>query len=55
MSTMSEAAILLKRLKELENGIDHESDHFEADWALLRYINIPEITKAFQAIPKWYA
>lgn len=56
MSEMSDLDILEQRLKALKDfGNDHTSDHKAADWALLRYINVPEITEAFEAIPKWYA
>ena len=60
MSEMNNLDVLLQRLKKIggsENNSkhDHTNDHIEADWALLRYINVPEITKAFTEIPKWYA
>lgn len=47
---------LLTELAELntENG-DVETQHLLADKALLRYINDPEITEAFNEIEKWYA
>ena len=45
---------LFEKLKSLNSG-DKEKDHIEADKALLKYINDPEITKAFEAIEKWYA
>lgn len=35
-------------------GGDREADHLEADRLLLEYIDDPEVTKAFENIPKWY-
>ena len=56
MSKMKEVDILLQRLKKIK---DHKEsaveNHIQADWALLRYINVPEITQIFNEIPKWYA
>jgi len=46
---------LLARLKECQQNGDHESAHCEADDALLEFINDDEVTKAFNAIEKWYA
>lgn len=46
---------LLVELRELAELTDHETAHDLADKALLRYINIPEITKSYNAIEKWYA
>lgn len=34
---------------------DPEGDHLDADKALLKYINDPEITEAFHNIKKWYS
>lgn len=56
---------LLKRLKELKTETDKWSNkirsditpleaHEEADDLLLNYISDIEITKAFDAIEKWY-
>lgn len=45
---------VLKRLRSLHSG-DEEVDHLDADGALLEYINDPEISQAFNEIPKWYA
>ena len=42
-------------LSILKNRDDPESDHLDADKALLKYINDPEITKAFNDIKKWYS
>lgn len=36
-------------------GEDLEAGHVVADDALLKYIDDPEITAAFEAVPKWYA
>jgi hypothetical protein len=48
---------LLAKLRELGDrvGFGTESDHIEADRALLEYIGDPEITEAFGNIEKWYA
>ena len=49
---------LLKLLHDrAEEGFDGdvEAIHSEADEALLAYLNDDEITKAFGAVPKWYA
>lgn len=37
------------------NFNDPEGDHLDADRALLKYINDPEITEAFNNIKKWYS
>jgi hypothetical protein len=41
-------------LSILRTHNDPEKDHKDADKALLKYINDPEITKAFNDIKKWY-
>lgn len=51
---------LLARLNELyddvvEKDADQEATHQEADNLLLEYIGDPEISRAFNAIPKYYA
>lgn len=47
---------LLRNLKELaELKHDPEVAHSEADELLINYINDPEIEKAFEEVPKWYA
>lgn len=46
---------LLKRLKDLATVGDAESAHLEADKQLLEYINDKEISKAFNAIERWYS
>lgn len=45
---------LLAKLRALRGG-DPESDHLEADRALLEFIADPEVTVAFNAIDRWYA
>jgi hypothetical protein len=45
---------LLARLKECAE-MDEEGGHYEADKALLEFIGDPEITKAFEALHRWYA
>lgn len=47
---------LIQRLKDLAyDQLDEEMEHIDADNALLEFINDPEITKAYEAINKWYA
>ena len=49
-------AEVISRLQELEGDDgDIEASHAEADELLLQYINDPEIEKAFEEVPKWYA
>ena len=49
-------AEVISRLQELEGDYgDIEASHAEADELLLQYINDPEIEKAFEEVPKWYA
>jgi hypothetical protein len=49
-------AELINKLNELAKlNEDPEAAHCDADDELLKYINDPEITKAFNAVPKWYA
>ena len=48
---------LIKKLelcKDLGNA-DIEAAHFNADEALLDYLNDKEIIKAYSEVPKWYA
>lgn len=45
---------LLEKLRSFHTD-DEESDHVNADDALIEYINDPEVTEAFNAIKKWYA
>lgn len=49
-----ELLLKLKFLLEECEG-DEEENHIQADNLLLKYINDPEIEKAFRVIPKWYA
>lgn len=48
---------LIADLRELtrRKSRDTESIHQEADQLLLRFINDPEVTAAYKAVPKWYA
>jgi len=36
-------------------SFDQEMAHVYADEALIAFINDPEVTAAYEAIPKWYA
>ena len=48
--------VLLKSLGEIAKiGGDQEAAHLAADRALIQYINDPEVKKAYEKIPKWYA
>ncbi len=47
--------MLLKKLKAYAKYLDTESAHYEADQALLQYINDPEIVEAYRAVEKWYS
>lgn len=51
------AALLdaLKAAAENADTTDIEIVHGNADAALLAYINDPEVTAAYEAVPKWYA
>jgi hypothetical protein len=46
---------LLAKLRECQKGGDIEDDHYEADQALLEFINDKDVTEAYEAIEKWYA
>ena len=46
---------LLAFLAECAACGDNEMAHSEADTALIEFINDPEITKAYDAVGKWYA
>ena len=52
---MDKKKILLERLKLCDKATDKEAAHLVADGALLKYINDPEITEAFEDLIKWYA
>lgn len=45
---------LIEKLKKLEHG-DEEINHSNADDLLLEFIDIPQVTEAFNKIDKWYA
>lgn len=48
---------LLNKLEEIaaRHGDDPENDHWDADVALLEFIDDVEITAAYNGIHKWYA
>lgn len=46
---------LLAKLKECEEGGDVEGGHYDADAALIEYINDPDVREAYERIEKWYA
>ena len=48
---------LIEKLKAIRQAgdWDRESNHIEADKALLEYINDPNVTAAFNVIDKWYS
>lgn len=46
---------LIAKLKEIALNSDTEVAHVDADAALLEFINDKDVTKAFDAIDKWYA
>lgn len=46
---------LLAKLKMAKQNPDTEEGHWDADAALVRYINDEDIREAFQDVPKWYA
>mgnify|MGYP001581603131 CR=1 FL=1 len=48
-------ATLLKALRKALLSNDTEGAHVDADEALIVFINDPEITTAYYAVPKWYA
>jgi hypothetical protein len=52
--TKEEALDMLRRLAE-ESKLNAEEPHADADDVLLRLIDDPEITQAYQAVEKWYA
>lgn len=45
---------LLECLLNLRDAGDPAETHREADEALLKYIDLPEITAAFMALKRWY-
>lgn len=49
---------LLASLRELAGhgyNTDVEATHAEADELILRYLNDPEVEKAFEDVPRWYS
>lgn len=46
---------LINKLYAVRELHDQESEHWEADALLLQFINDPDIRKAYENIPKWYA
>lgn len=46
---------LLKCLRRLKKSDDTENAHWEADEALLEFIDDADIMIAYKAIAKWYA
>lgn len=47
---------LIARLNEIaDRPGDEERDHSDADYLLLRFIDSPEVTAAYERIEKWYA
>ena len=51
---MTRDQLLALLVDQLENR-DLEDSHWQADTALLAYINDPEISAAYDALDKWYA
>lgn len=45
---------LLKILSKCNDGFDTSELHIQADKALIKFINDPEITEAYNKIYKWY-
>lgn len=46
---------LLFKLEEINKIKDIEARHYEADKALIEYIDDKEISKIYFAVDKWYA
>lgn len=55
---------LIEKLEEAANTsitykgnkhLDVECAHIEADKLLIEFINDPDVTQAYDAVPKWYA
>lgn len=58
LSRLTKAAIEAKEYRDVASvtwGPDSETDHVTADRLLLECIGDPEVTAAFDALPKWYA
>lgn len=45
---------LLYKLAQAATDHDKENAHFDADLALLEYINDPDISAAYGRVEKWY-
>jgi hypothetical protein len=52
---MSKKQLVAALLKLNVGHVDEEEAHSKADRLLLEYINEPEVTEAWENIPKWYA
>lgn len=52
--TVPDLVAKLEAIAEDYTG-DQESDHLRADKLLLKFIDDPRVTLAFNAIDKWYA
>lgn len=48
---------LIEKLKELKQRNEREAEgtHIEADELLLKFINDPDVSKAFEDLERWYA
>lgn len=50
---------LIAKLKAIRNrsiaDSDEETDHYEADQLLLEYIGDKKVSRAYNAIDKWYS
>lgn len=46
---------LILELRMIANDEDTEQAHYRADHALLSYINDPDVSRAYDAIDKWYS
>jgi hypothetical protein len=50
-------ADLIKKLEDITRDpqMDTEEGHAAADRALVEFIDDPEVTRLYDALPKWYA
>lgn len=48
-------ALLAELQRQDQNNGDIESIHADADDALLKYIDDPEVTERYNSLDKWYA
>lgn len=46
---------LLRKLADYARNVDGEAAHAAADTALLEFIDDPDITAAYDEVPKWYS